>query len=407
MTVDHALEDQVEQILKKIQYYFDIQRYENVIEEANQLFRIEPDHSYALYLCGWSNFYLYRYHDALECGLQLLKQDPNDPDYYHLCGVIYRELEDFQQAIFHSQKALELGPETATFYYGHALNLIMAIENKYGSSPFKGVYRYSFIPEYKEQLENSIGLLQQGIKLDPELVKLYDLLAYVYRQFGLYDESEEAYRTVLEMDAQRPSTYAGYAKLQYCIGRLDEAKRLLDLALMFDAENDEAVEFLPILDKCNDQSYYLKMMKKHHSIMVQLYPNSRSHHLRLIRILLQLSDRSPIKELKKYVTLHPSDLEMNLTYGKLLYEHKDYQKAWNHFLKCQKLFPDNPHIEAWLSKVSELGFGKRMMYEWSFKLGRLLNFIVIILPFALCYALYLMVKEILLFIPSRLKKLKS
>ncbi|WJQ84236.1 tetratricopeptide repeat protein [Brevibacillus brevis] len=387
MSTENLTEDnQVKQIIKRMNFFYENRKYEHVLEEYGQLMRHVPDHYDGTLTAGWAHYYLGQDEDGAQLLKRLVSLYPEDDKVHCLLGLLYRGLYQFEEAIFHGKKAIEINSNKGFHYLDLATTLNTKVQDKHGDSfIFTGIKRPTILEEYKLELEAIVELLQTGMKLMPDSASMHGLLGFTYLRLCMFEEAEDAFKTTLALNPQTEKYYVAYSRLQYFLGRKDEAKKLVHLALTINPEDSTALEINQYLEKEDeidkDGAVYAGQIKSLHRRIVQLYPKSQVHHLRLIKILFHFGENEPSKELKAYLKLNPNDLEMNLTYGKILYDKKEYKEALDHFHRCHTIFPDNEHIQNWIDRISEDGSFIINFFYWGinplFKMFRWLGFVIL------------------------------
>lgn len=387
MSTENLAEDnQVEQIIKRMDFFYENRKYEHVLEEYGQLMRHVPDHYDGTLTAGWAHYYLGQDEDGAQLVKRLVGLYPEDDKVHCLLGLLYRGLHQFEEAIFHGKKAIEINSNKGFHYLDLATTLNAKVQDQYGDSfIFTGLKRPTILEEYKIELETIVELLQTGMKLIPDSASMHGLLGFTYLRLCMFEEAEDAFKTTLALNPQTEKYYVAYGRLQYFLGRKDEAKKLVHLALTINPEDSTALEIIQHLEREDEidkeGATYAVQIKNLHRRIVQLYPKSKVHHLRLIKILFYFGENEPRKELKAYLKLNPNDLEMNLTYGKILYGNKEYKEALSHFQRCNTIFPDNEHIQNWIDRISEKGSFIINLFYWGMnplaKLILWLSFVII------------------------------
>ncbi|AWX56096.1 tetratricopeptide repeat protein [Brevibacillus brevis] len=384
MSSENLTEDnQVEQILKRMDFFYENRKYDHVLEEYGQLMRHVPDHYDGILTAGWAHYYLGQNEEGVQLVKRLVSLYPEDDKVHCLLGLLYRGLYQFEEAIFHGKKAIEINSKMAFHYLDLATTLNIKVQEQYGDSfIFTGLKRPTILEEYKLELETIVEILQTGTKLMPDNATMHGLLGFTYLRLCMFEEAEDAFKTALTLDPRTPKYYVTYSRLQYFLGRKDEAKELVHLALTINPEDSTALEIIQFWEKEDeidkDGAVYAAQIKSLHRRIVQLYPKSPVHHLRLIKILFYFGENEPRKELKAYLKLNPNDLEMNLSYGKILYDNSEYKEALGHFRRCNTIFPDNEHIQNWIDRISEKGSFVINFLYWGIKpIAKLIIWLII------------------------------
>lgn len=133
------------------------------------------------------------------------------------------KLEAYDRGRQAARRAVELAPRNALAHFWHATNA-----GRWGQT--KGVMRSLFLlPTVKEEM-------QAALELDPRFPGTYSLAGAVYYEVpGLFggdlDKSETMYRKGIEIDPRSTGLRVGLAKTLIKKGRIDEARRQLQMVL--------------------------------------------------------------------------------------------------------------------------------------------------------------------------------
>lgn len=383
--------DEVSQLVKQMDHYYALGRHEEVLEIVQAIYRLEPEHDYAMYLEAWSLCSLERYQESISRGQAALARKPNHTAVMTLCVVVHRVLGQYAEALRLAHSAVELEPNDPDLLEELACTKLMAMEAKYGMDAYRSRSNPAFIPEYKENLDACIDLLEQAVELAPDKTSPFILLGTVYCRLMLYDEAEESYRAALELDSQNLEALRKYGEFVYLQGRQHEAQQLMETILMLDSKDETALYNLQRYKE--NESIYLRNRILQHQTAVRLYPQSIPHRLELIKLMIRDSHTHTLRELAAYLMINPGDMEMSVAYGKLLYEKKEYKKAIAHFEACREKDPANPFILSWLQTLSKIKKSTIVMQAtigWPFRLlGK-------VLFYGICFPIYCVVLLFLL-----------
>ncbi|MEJ8545770.1 tetratricopeptide repeat protein [Brevibacillus borstelensis] len=363
-------EEIVERLVDSIEYHFDNDNYETVITEAKKLLAVEPDHFYALLQMGYSYLNLGRMDEARETAQYMLGLWPSHPRVFHFYGCVCRYSGDYSRAVESFKQAIELRP-LAIIHYCELVETLYYSQTDspsyrmyaYAFNPRKLYFRYFFVGESKKKMEEALKIAEQAIGIDPQNSRIHSITGHLYYALGKYEEAEKEYAIALELSPEDAEKLANYAFLLFTLGKREDGRSYLDQALSMDPDAREVHYVLSQFEQHEDQQDYYRFVSSTFEAWSQLYPDSLWHLEQLIRIKLQF-DRKPMKELKKYLSIRPDDLEMQIAYGQLLFDKDKYKAALAHFQKIQRQFPGNAHIETWIQTVLDKGAFKIYVLPW-------------------------------------------
>lgn len=146
-----------------------------------------------LYQTGRENFQKGIYAKAQECLEEFIEKNQSFPDVYNMLGIIYHTQGDYDEAVKHFERALDLNPK----YTETALNLAVTYTDLGQYAKARGVYeRIS-----KAKRMDSLAKLQDDFARS-KIANMHMELGEVYRSIGLYDEAIEEYRKALKLKPQ-------------------------------------------------------------------------------------------------------------------------------------------------------------------------------------------------------------
>ena len=93
-----------------------------------------------------------------------------------------------------------------------------------------GTYYYG-IQDYNQAIEH----YKKAVQIAPEYSPVYNILGYAYRQIENYDESEKTFKKYTELIPDDPNPYDSYAELLMKRGRFDESITNYQKALAIDS----------------------------------------------------------------------------------------------------------------------------------------------------------------------------
>jgi tetratricopeptide (TPR) repeat protein len=132
-----------------------------------------------------------------------------------------RGREDLLQSIAHFNRAIELDPKFAAAYSGLA--------NAYGVMGGNGLL------DPKEASVNVLTAAHKALELDPNNAEAYTSIATAsYRTLFDFAGAERDYRRSIELNPNYATAHQWYSQYLREMGRVDEARREIDIALKLD-----------------------------------------------------------------------------------------------------------------------------------------------------------------------------
>lgn len=353
--MDHHMETtnyNREKMIKQIEVYYNTRKFEKVIEKSLELLQENPEDLEVLYYLCDSYIALDHFDEAEECIQKIMRDYPESPVGYSLMGEYYLKKEKYDEAIPYFEQCISINPETGFFYRCIASALIS------GSYYRKRVHWFPKLRLKQEEVDRilrAIDYLNLSIEYDPEILNNFILMANAYDLLFQTEISYEYAQKALLLDPTSVEAHAFLAFFQIVYGDLQNARFHCEQILMYEPNDGRALEFLnEIKIYETDTEKYYNTQIQYWSFRSRFYPTNTHYLQKLINIKLSYGKHQPINELKKYLKLKPEDLEMQITYGKALYDKKYYLKAEQHFKKLQQDNPANPYIQDWLDTLSKI-----------------------------------------------------
>ena len=91
--------------------YYDLQNYQQVIDDLTQAIKLNPNNVEAYFNRGAAHLNLQNYQHAISDWTQTINLNPNHSDAYVCRGLCYKELGDSDLAEMDFEKARQLGWE--------------------------------------------------------------------------------------------------------------------------------------------------------------------------------------------------------------------------------------------------------------------------------------------------------
>jgi len=154
---------------------------------------MDTDDSRAKYTMGREAFKKGEFDNAIELLEEFSTTHPNFADVYNMLGQAYHSKSDFEKAIKHFEKALEINPR----YTDAALNLAVTLFD---------LGRYEQATEIQKRFQCEAEC--SGDRLDPyarkKLANMHAEIADVYQGLGMYENAVDEYARALELAPDFP-----------------------------------------------------------------------------------------------------------------------------------------------------------------------------------------------------------
>ncbi len=329
-------------------------RHEEAIASAAEMLRYFPQHEGALHLMSLCYLRMERYEEAEHTARELLAAHPGAEAGLELMGMLHFERGDSRQAAAVFEQCIELSPDSAYYRKWLARALYQGLDRNRALRRFGCEFR----PEYGSQANKAIAALHEALRREPDSESHY-LIGLCYDALGLPEKEFEHLKEGVVLDPDHTGIHTRLARSYVMHGDVNSAQSHCELALMLDPHCPEALAVEQTLDayRQNAKQYY-NAKKQYWKAVCRIHPAEADHWRQAARIKLDYGAERPLKELKTYLKLEPADLEMQVTYGKLLHDDKQYLSARRHFRKLDALHPGNVHIQSWLDTISQLNRAK-------------------------------------------------
>lgn len=375
-------QDLRQQMVDRLNALYRADKFQDVVAGAFELLRDNPHDWSALYLQARSFLALNEYTEAENSIRQLLAAYPQDVDGLELMGDLCLAREEYDRAIAYYEQCIEKNPEQASYRLDIARALYDSID---WDKMYKRWPQVAFRSAFLERANRGIGQLQEANRLRPDSSFQFLLLGQYYEVLGKPEEAFENFQNSIVLNPSSAFTHVRMAYHFINQGDLRTAKFHSEQALMLEPNSEDALEVQSILDSYqqNPKKYY-RFLVNYYRTLCSLYPKDPANWLRAIHTKLDYGKDQPIKELNAYLKLMPEDWEMQITYGKALYDDKRYLSAMRHFRELDKQRSGNPHIHAWLQTLSGVGKGK----VFGFPVARAIHLSLIVYPLKFLFYLF-------------------
>ena len=194
-------------------------------------------------------------HQALQEALLAESLDATDADFPVLVGRIQYSLKHYKEAATAFERAIHLSPHKASLYgelgeiyfdQGDAVSAVQAFLDAAQREPNNPLYpfRLAYIFYKAGMFDEAQLLVQEAVKLAPDLGATHNLLGMILFASGHYREAIKAQEEAFRLDPKN-SVYALNVAMGYlAVGQNRKARQLVQKALNLDPGNQEARELL-------------------------------------------------------------------------------------------------------------------------------------------------------------------
>ncbi|MGB9596734.1 MAG: tetratricopeptide repeat protein, partial [Candidatus Poribacteria bacterium] len=335
--------------------YLDQKNYTLGINSLKRCISLNPEYYKAHIALASAYKAIGQEESAISEYLELAKVKPS-AIVYNVIGVSYFENGDFDQAIRHIKKALELD----RIYEPAKRNLFkiyLASANNYIN---------------KKMYDKAVYILSEAIQTFPDRPEIPNLLGICYAETGNYEEALKQYELAIRINpgfeiAKRnmASCYNNYAVQLAKTGQWDSAASIYKKAIELSPDMENIKRNLSALYW--DQAHHLVSIGKHKEALnayiefIRLNPENEDGYNNLGAVYSRLGDnRSAIIVLKQALKIAPNseDIKTNLAiahqrYGIELIQQRFYSLAIDEFHKSLEFLQNEPDIYALLAMAYE------------------------------------------------------
>lgn len=360
------MEKEYQTVMDQLIVLHDSGQYTAAEQLAYQLLETNPEDSEVLYYLSRTLYMLDRYEEALDVGLQALSQEPEDEWILFLLSEIHQQWQQWDEQAAYLEQCLRIDPGIAAFHFAKAENMINKFSIQF-TTTFKmsqfirpNFFRRPVInPHLVKAAEEAIQEIHQAIQLQPDIAEYHVKLGALYFMFFRTAEARLQFQQAIRLEPQNAEVNGGYALflLQEC--QIKEAREHCEFALMLDPNQEAALLVKEQLySYATAKEQFFKDLRRSYHLKTKVIPDAE-HLLQFSKILLEEGKVQPLRQLKAYLRLKPDDLDVQLIYGKALYDAKHYFTAHNYFKHLKHKWHDNAYIDGWLAELSQLSVMER------------------------------------------------
>jgi protein O-mannosyl-transferase len=208
--------------------------------------------AFSIAILTWSSWKQTNYwRDSRTLWTHALAVNPyNEVAHNGLCNLALTQ-NQFEQAIFHAQKALEIRPESADAHNNLGLALVgkgqraearIEFQKVIKTSPTRPRVHYNLATLLLDSGETDAAIteFQKELRLQPEFVDAHNNLGIALRQKGALDDAFAHFQKAAEIDPLRPKLHQNLAAILLRQGNLDQAIAQLEKELQINPASAEA-----------------------------------------------------------------------------------------------------------------------------------------------------------------------
>lgn len=228
-----------------------------------------------------------KYEDILKIAKKALLKDSGYIYGWKAMGTVYYLKKEYESALYHFKKALELNPDDLTlclnlgslskdignlddaeYYYRKAIEL---------KPDFAGVYNnLGNILKDNGKLEESEQCYYKAIELKSDYTEAYNNLGVLFKETAQVKKIEHCYRKALALDPNYAEVYGNLGNFLSDSGKVEEAKSCYFKALELNPDLMEVYFRLSLLIKYKKDSFHLKQL---HDRYKRINDRSKQYYL--------------------------------------------------------------------------------------------------------------------------------
>lgn len=320
ITIDEN--DQVSRLLGSGKSYLDSDLYDKAEDVYRRVLRIDENNKTAMQNLSYTYRKQDRMDDAIAMDQRYVAKFPDDPNgYARLAAVEAEESLDYDGAIAHMEKAIELNPEDATYFAD------------------RGFYAYSKMDDDGERTDLALALAsyQKAEELDPENESYGKYAKKIIIEMDDPEMITDNALEELEMDPENPQLLRKVAKMYQDQQDWSSASSYYERLSAVDTGNAGVLQNLALI--------YLQIPDTTSAVrsydrLVAVDPGNVDGLVRLAELQSSKSQRNyrdGITTVKKAIELDPANARAWSAWGKALEYLQNYEEARAKFVKASTL----------------------------------------------------------------------
>lgn len=330
-----------------------MENYDRAIESLEKCDNLQPNNEAVLFELAKNYYFQKKYKQAYDYFQQVTKINPKNRWAWHGMYDVSYDTRDYNQAIPIVEKLIEFKDDYKddllslymnTQQYDKALTLINELNNAYGTTDRRQMYKKQILQDARYQGSEKENLIDQ-IKKNPKEEKNYLQLIYMYSQSN---QEEKALEVAKQLEKEIPtSDWAQVSLFKFHLSNNDgeKAVKAMNVALASDKIDKKIKhrilnEFI-IFTKNN--SVYEKDLDK----AISYFDNDKE-----VKVAKEIGkfyqNKSMFDKAAKYYQMHlksaAEDMETILLLCESYKELKDFQKLAQFSEEQMQLFPTQPDL---------------------------------------------------------------
>jgi tetratricopeptide (TPR) repeat protein len=200
---------------------------------------------------------------ALKNLLEAVELDPENESLHFAVGRAYAQLEHFERAEFHLNKALQIKPNSSEVM--NHLGIVYSREGKYRQAAelFRKAgddylytsrfYAYNNLGSVHLRLgeyEKALDAFKKAVQVFPQYSQAYDNMGMTYEALKDWDRAIESYQKSIQYTPDYPISYLRLANVYIRFNRREEARALILKAMEVDRNGDYGPDAKRLLQEC-------------------------------------------------------------------------------------------------------------------------------------------------------------
>ncbi|WP_197464047.1 lipopolysaccharide assembly protein LapB [Rufibacter sp. DG15C] len=290
--------EQPEWFVKRAKLYLSIEKEAQALADLNTAIKEDPSLGEAYFLKAKVLVARQQYQESMKLMMQAKEFNYYTPESEAVLAETYVGLKQYDRALSHSSKAVQLSPGEAKFYVLLAnaqsgtgdtvraiANLGKALQRDSVSLP---AYReLSAIYTAQKRFEEAYPMVNTGVKQQPKDAFWWRQLGQYFMAYNLTDTAMASFNRSVAFDPNHPAAYLGlaqawYKKRQYAIA-LENIVKAQELGAPLNEEN----RFL--LARCYEYTGLRELARSHYAFLARKYPQNPRYMVALRKL------QTPIK----------------------------------------------------------------------------------------------------------------
>lgn len=201
---------------------------------------------------------------ALKNLLEAAELDPDNETLHDAIGVTYGEMEQYDKAVLHLNRALQIQPN-----YSDAMNHLGMVFSKQGKhAQAIELFRKAaedFMYRSRHIAYDNLGLVyrkvgehdkameafKRSVQIQPNYSDGYDHMGWTYEDLRDWDNAINSYNAAIRTSPDHPVSYLYLASVYLKLNRRQEARSLVIKAMELDKNGDFNIDTKRLLQECD------------------------------------------------------------------------------------------------------------------------------------------------------------